>query len=950
MGLQLLRTLPTYLLKLNLLRVGFSLAFGVALTPSIAEAQVVPDGTLKSTVETIQELMKIDGGLTEGSNLFHSFEEFNIPEGMEASFENAVEIENIFTRVTGDSASTINGTLSAQGGANLFLMNPNGIVFGQDASINIGGSFIATTADNIQFQDGTEFAATSTEDQTPLLTNEIPIGLGFGSQKSGEIAVNGAGNEITPTSPLSPTQIENSDRGLELSSGNTLGLVGSGVTVDGGTLFTDNGNIEIGSVGSGVVTIQPTNRGFAFDYSNVDYQNIDITNQALINSSGEEVGAISLTGSDITFSEGSLALLQSQGTSSSENINLTASKSLVLSGVSSDSQTASNISTEATEAGEGGDIVISTPALSLLDGALISNYSFGTASGGDIVIITQDSVELSNSNLFSTLGFGVAANTFGSGNAGNVSISSQEVGISDGGSISSSTFGEGNSGTVNVDAQSISINGAASAGESGVQPSQITSSTVGTGDGGAIEVNTERLEIADGGRIFASSFSDGNAGSIIVNATSSIDVSGEDATQTQQSLIGSSIVVSPAFQEALGISTTPGGAAGNVTVNTSILNIVQRGELSVENEGTGSAGTVIVNASNINLDDAGSIAATSASGTGGNIEFTTNSLQIDSDSTISAAAENQGGGGNININATNITAKKNSDISANAEGGDGGNITIDTETLLGLDNSDITANAVEGDGGNINITATSILGYEERPELTPLSDITASSEFGVDGTININSPETNAEEDVQVSAKKPVAPLTPLEIVKGCQLPEGILTTRGRGVPESPYPFPFGYLSHDESDGDIYQKAKETMRQERQKQQREEQENGISRQEAEERRQARELAMLREKQRLLPNRHEHLMYEVTDDREVGPMLLPAPEGKLVEPADGRTDKNAIPAFYSESNELPPISQEKRLRQEGNVLVINPDGSQHFVRMFLMSHPTEEMCQSTVGSR
>ena len=127
MGLQLLH-MPTHLFK-----IGLSLVMGMVTVPHEASAQVVPDGTLKSTVETIQELMKIDGGLREGSNLFHSFEEFNIPEGMEASFENALEIENIFTRVTGDSAPSINGTLSAQGGANLFLMHPNGIVFGQNA-------------------------------------------------------------------------------------------------------------------------------------------------------------------------------------------------------------------------------------------------------------------------------------------------------------------------------------------------------------------------------------------------------------------------------------------------------------------------------------------------------------------------------------------------------------------------------------------------------------------------------------------------------------------------------------------------------------------------------------------------------------------------------------------------------------------------------------------------
>ena len=94
----------------------------LTLPASIVKAQITPDGSLESTVELIQEIMKINGGERAGNNLFHSFEDFNIPEGMEASFQNALDIENIFTRVTGDSISNIDGILSAQGGANLFLI------------------------------------------------------------------------------------------------------------------------------------------------------------------------------------------------------------------------------------------------------------------------------------------------------------------------------------------------------------------------------------------------------------------------------------------------------------------------------------------------------------------------------------------------------------------------------------------------------------------------------------------------------------------------------------------------------------------------------------------------------------------------------------------------------------------------------------------------------------
>ena len=115
-------------------------------------------GSLPTSVEQKGEnRLNINGGEREGNNLFHSFEEFSVPEGIEAVFENALDIENIFTRISGDAASDINGVLRTQGGANFFIVNPNGIVFGENAQLDVGGSFIATTANSIQFADGADF-------------------------------------------------------------------------------------------------------------------------------------------------------------------------------------------------------------------------------------------------------------------------------------------------------------------------------------------------------------------------------------------------------------------------------------------------------------------------------------------------------------------------------------------------------------------------------------------------------------------------------------------------------------------------------------------------------------------------------------------------------------------------------------------------------------------------
>ena len=150
-----------------------------------------------------------------------------VDNGQRVYFANPVGIDNILTRVTGGNPSQILGTLGVDGVANLFLLNPNGMIFGENARLDIAGSFFASTADSVVFDNGVEFSATQPQ-APPLLTINVPLGLQYGTSE--------------------PAAIVNAGK-LAVGQGQNLGLV-AGTVVNTGQLVAPEGQIAITTVPS----------------------------------------------------------------------------------------------------------------------------------------------------------------------------------------------------------------------------------------------------------------------------------------------------------------------------------------------------------------------------------------------------------------------------------------------------------------------------------------------------------------------------------------------------------------------------------------------------------------------------------------------------------------------------------------------------------------------------
>ena len=193
-------------------------------------AQVTADGTTSTTLTNDGNNFTINDGDRAGGNLFHSFRDFSVPTNGSAFFNNAPDVINIINRVTGGNISSIDGLIRANGSANLFLINPAGIIFGPNASLNIGGSFLGSTADSLLFPEG-EFSATDL-DNPPLLTINAPIGLGIRDEPA----------------PITNQSVVNNSNGLEVSVGENITLIGGDIDLARGNILAPGGVVNLGGL------------------------------------------------------------------------------------------------------------------------------------------------------------------------------------------------------------------------------------------------------------------------------------------------------------------------------------------------------------------------------------------------------------------------------------------------------------------------------------------------------------------------------------------------------------------------------------------------------------------------------------------------------------------------------------------------------------------------------
>ncbi len=696
---------------------------------SIMATPLRSEVTLDGSIGSAQNLSGPDYQITEnlgqrtGGNLFHSFGRFNLGKTESATFSGSPDIHNVISRVTGGQTSTIDGLLkSTIPNANLYFINPAGVFFGENARIDVQGSFHTSTADYLRFKDGVRFNSSDVTTH-PILTTAIPEAFGFlGGNTPGKIAVLGGADSL-----------------LEVTPGKTLSLIGGDINIKNSALFAPGGQINLASVQSagevivnesGLDTTLFTEMGDIKISSN---QNI-VKNE--LDVSADTAGKIFIHGGQMVMNNANVVAGTANGNGGDIDIALTGN--LNINGATKqpgeDSTPIRGLSTITSGAGKAGNIEINVLGLQLHDNASIISTTGGHGNAGDLVIKAVDIDVFNNGIIFDS--------TLSSGHGGNVMITAtRQLHVHNGGQIVVSTLNSGNSGNLDVKAEQLTMREGRIASFPLKAETILKARTIGKAGNIVLDVQNIEINKSD---ILSTAFN-------VDNTNDALLLDGIDRVDSGNITFKNANSIKLSNGGKISTDTLKSGNGGAITIGTNSLEL-DNGFISAKTEGTGKAGKIIITADNIQLD-ASKIDSESTleltnqpnntDGMSGNIEITANKrLQLRDASKISVSTE-QAQAGDIQIDGKGVLLlSRNSKIETSVADGEGagGSITINSP-VLALDTSSILANAVRGDGGNITITG---LVFE-----SPGSLIDASSQVEMDGLVSLK-PDTTISGSLSV--------------------------------------------------------------------------------------------------------------------------------------------------------------------------------------------------------
>jgi filamentous hemagglutinin family protein len=773
-----------------------------------AHAEVTLDGSLgrAGALPGPNYQIGADLGQQHGGNLFHSFRDFNLQSHESATFSGPANVQNVISRVTGGNPSNIDGTLrSTIPNADMYFLNPYGIMFGPNAKLDVQGGFHVSTADYLRLQDGGRFEARVPSNS--LLTVAPVAAFGFLTDTPATITTQDSTLIVPPLKPLSliggnlhlqgtlPVQFDNANTyatfassllhttsgplhlaavgstGEVLVNNNDFTLTGRGgeIRLDRTLVDTSgpgSGNLKIrgrwlwmqdstlqanvlGDFDGGLMDLQLTE---SLQATSNSYQFLSFASEALQGRGNG--GAIAIQVPELTLNRVKLGT-EAISTANAGSVDLTVNRLSIFEG--------GGIASSAL-GGKTGPLTIKATESILVSGQTrgtwvasgimftdVPSYIDSTAymdasTGGDIKLMTPR---------LDVVGGTINAMNLGRGNASNIFIQANNVNVTAGGAISASAMNIGLAGNIFLTVTDTLFLSGRRAG-SYVEPitnmrfdnnqSSITSFSR-LGAGGQLHLTAKTIQLTEEAVINNTSLGLGEK-------SNGINLQADHLLLTEGAQINSSngAYAGVAFLKGEGIG-------GNIHIETKQLTLsnqhphLQRTGIfsdtySQRPEGLG--GNLLIQTDSLDITGDAAISARSYGlGDAGRINLQVHHLHLAQHGSISTAAA-QAGGGNIVLNGVSgLLYLYNSEITtsvATGQGG-GGNITIERPQFVVMNKGKIIAQADAGHGGNIHIVAEQFL-------KTPDSLVSASSRVGLDGHVRIDSPDQHIGDSLLGSPKE----------------------------------------------------------------------------------------------------------------------------------------------------------------------------------------------------